>query len=53
MCQTPIVVDVQTQPKHVSGVIGVDIVSLQYAYCHHYDSNSFSDTTQFSVLQKV
>ena len=28
----------------------VDLVSLQYVYCHHYDSNSFSDMTQFSVL---
>ena len=53
ICQTPIVVDIQTHVKHVFGVIGVDVVSLQYGYCHHYDSNSFSDMIQFSVLQEA
>ena len=49
--QTLIVVDIQTHVKHVFGVLGVDVVSLQYVYCHHYDSSSFSDMIQFSVLQ--
>ena len=31
----------------------VDIISLQYVYCNHYDSNSFSDMTQFSLLQEA
>ena len=53
ICQTPIVVDIQTHMKHVFGVIGVDVVSLQYVYCHHYDNNSFSDMKQFSVLQEA
>ena len=53
MCQTPIVVDIQTHSKHVFGVIGVHIVRLQYVYCHDYDSNSFSDMTQFTVLQEA
>ena len=51
ICQTPIVVDIQTHMKHVFGGLGVDVVSLQYVYCYHYDSNSFSDMIQFSVLQ--
>ena len=51
ICHTSIVVDIQTHSKHVFGVVGVDVVSLQYVYSHHDDSNSFSDTTQFSVLQ--
>ena len=51
ICQTPIVVDIETHSKHVFGVVGVDVVSLQYVYSHHDDSNSFSDMKQFSVLQ--
>ena len=53
ICQTPIVVDIQTKSKHVDRVIGVDIVILQYVYCHDDDRNNFSDMTQFSVLQEV
>ena len=53
MCQTPIVVDIQTQSKHVYKVIGVDIVILQYVCCHDDDSKNFSDMTQFSVSQEA
>ena len=51
--QTPIEVDIQTQSKHVYRVIWVDIVILQYLYCHDYDINNCSDMTQFSVLQEA
>ena len=50
ICQTPIVAD---QSEHVYRVIWVDIVILQYVYCHDDDSNSFSDMTQFSVFQEA
>ena len=53
ICQTPIAVDTWTHSKPVFGVIAVDVVSLQYVYCHHYDSSSFLDMTQFSVLQEA
>ena len=53
ICQTPIVVDIQTQSRHVYRVMWVDTVILQYVYCHDYDSNNFSDMTQFSVLQEA
>ena len=52
ICQTPIVVDIQSHSKHVSGVTGVNVVSLQYVYCNHSVNNSFSDMTQFLVLQE-
>ena len=53
ICQTPIVVDIQTQSRHGYRVMWVDIVILQYLYCHDDDSNIFSDMTQFSVLQEA
>ena len=53
MCQTAIVVDIQTQLRHICRVMWVDIVILQYVYCHDDDSNNFSDMTQFSVLQEA
>ena len=35
-------------------MIGVDIVSLQYVYCHRYDSNSFfRHDTIFSVARSM
>ena len=49
ICQTPIVVDIQIQSKHVYGVIGVDIVILQYVCCHDHDSNIFFRYDTFSV----
>ena len=53
ICQTPIVVDIQTHWKHVDSVIGVDIVILHYVCCHDDDSNNFIDLSQFSVLQEA
>ena len=35
-------------------MIGVDVVSLQYVYCHHYDSSSFfRHDTIFSVARSM
>ena len=53
MCQTPIVVDIQTQSKHVDRVIEVDTVILQYVCCQDDDSNNFTDMTQISVWQET
>ena len=54
ICQTPIVVDIETQSRHVYRVIEVDIVILQYVYCYDDDSNNFfRHDTIFSVARNM
>ena len=49
--ETVIVPDIQTHPKHVYRMMWVNIVILQYLYCHHHNGHIISDMIQFSVLQ--